>query len=380
MSSSDYYKELGISRDATQEEIKAAYRKNAFQYHPDKNQGNPEATEKFKRISQAYEILGDSEKRRHYDQYGTHDPRAAGFGSSTSDFSSMEEALRTFMHAFGGNGDSVFDSFFGGGSEEAGAQQGASKKISITLSFEEAVKGVGKEASITNYVCCNPCNGLGAASANGIKKCPACRGSGQIHQTRGFFSMSSVCHQCYGQGKTITDPCKTCHGEGRVKKKRIVPIKIPAGVDTGMRLRIEGCGDAGRRGGPSGDLYVFITVKPHDVFQRDGDDIIIEFPISFVEASLGCEKEIPTPTGENTRISIPSGIQSGKILRVKGEGFRNVRGKSKGDLLVKLLIETPIRLTNEQKALLEKFQELETDRNNPLQENFSEKLKVFFSK
>lgn len=383
MSSSDYYKELGISRDATQEEIKAAYRKNALQYHPDKNQGNPEATEKFKKISQAYEILGDEEKRRQYDQYGTHDPRAAGFGSSgnAGGFSSMEEALRTFMHAFGcnGGGESVFDSFFGGGSEEAGTQQGASKKINITLSFEEAVKGAEKEASITNYVCCSTCNGLGAASVNGIKKCPACRGCGQIHQTRGFFSMSSVCHQCYGQGKTITDPCKTCHGEGRVKKKQIIPIKIPAGVDTGMRLRMSGYGDVGERGGTAGDLYIFITIKPHNVFQRDGDNVIIEFPISFVEASLGCKKEIPTPTGDNARISIPDGTQSGKILRVKGGGFPNVRGKSRGDLLVKILIETPIRLTSDQKDLLKKFQELETERNNPLQGNFSEKVKVFFS-
>lgn len=386
MSSTDYYKELDISRDATQEEIKAAYRRNALKYHPDKNQGNPEATEKFKKISQAYEILGDAEKRRYYDQYGTHDPRATGFGSSgggggNGGFSSMEEALRTFMHAFGGGGnDSVFDSFFGGsGAEEAGGQQGASKKINITLSFEEAVKGIEKEVSLTNYICCDTCRGSGAASTKGIKKCATCHGSGQIHQTSGFFSMSSVCPQCYGQGKIITDPCKICHGEGRVKKKQVISIKIPAGVDTGMRLRMSGYGDVGERGGPAGDLYIFISVKPHNIFQRDGDNVIIEFPISFVEASLGCKKEIPTPTGENIRISIPDGTQSGKILRVKGGGFPNVRGKSKGDLLVKLLIETPIRLTAAQKDLLKKFQELETECNNPIQANFSEKIKVFFS-
>lgn len=386
MSTSDYYKELGISRDSTQDEIKVAYYKKAKECHPDKNQGNAEAAEKFKRISQAYEVLGDEGKRRQYDQYGAHDPRSAGLGGSsgTGGFSSMEDALRTFMHAFSGGGsgggDSVFDSFFGGGaSEESGALQGASKKVNITLSFEEAVKGVEKEASITNYVCCNTCNGLGASSTNGIKKCPVCQGHGQIHQARGFFSMTSVCHQCHGQGETITDPCKTCHGEGRVKKKQIVPIKIPAGIDTGMRLRMSGYGDTGKRNGPAGDLYIFITVKPHDVFQRDGDNVIIEFPISFAEASLGCKKEIPTPTGENARISIPEGTQSGKMLRIKGEGFPNVRGKSRGDLLVKLLIETPIRLTNDQKDLLKKFQELETERNNPLQGNFSEKVKVFFS-
>ncbi len=387
MSTSDYYKVLGVSSNATQGEIKKAYYAKAKESHPDKNEGDPKAAEEFKKISQAYEVLGDEEKRRHYDQYGTQDPRSAGFGGSSGagGFSSMEEALRTFMHAFGGGGgggasDSVFDSFFGGGaSEEAGAHQGASKKINVTLSFEEAVKGVSKEASITNYVCCNTCNGLGTASANSIKTCSLCRGAGQIHQARGFFSMTSVCHQCHGQGKTITDPCKTCHGEGRVKKKQIIPLKIPAGVDTGMRLRMSGYGDAGERNGPAGDLYIFITVKPHNVFQRDGDNIIIEFPISFAEAALGCKKEIPTPTGENARISIPDGTQSGKMLRVKGEGFPNVRGKGKGDLLVRLLIETPIRLTSDQKNLLKKFQELETERNNPLQENFSEKVKVFFS-
>lgn len=383
MSSSDYYKELGISRDATQDEIKKAYYAKAKECHPDKNKGNPEAAEKFKKISQAYEVLGDEEKKRLYDQYGTHDPRSAGLGGSpgAGGFSSMEEALRTFMHAFGGSGgnanDSVFDSFFGG--DETGAHQGASKKINITLSFEEAVTGISKEASITNYVCCDSCNGLGTPSANGIKTCSLCRGTGQIHQARGFFSMTTVCHQCQGQRQTITDPCKTCRGEGRVKKKQTITLKIPAGVDTGMRLRMSGYGDVGPRNGPAGDLYIFITVKPHNVFQRDGDNIIIEFPISFAEAALGCKKEIPTPIGENARISIPEGTQSGKMLRVKAAGFLNVRGKGKGDLLVRLLIETPIRLTSEQKNLLKKFQELETERNNPLQDNFSEKVKVFFS-
>lgn len=378
MSTSDYYKELGIARDATQDDVKAAYRTKALEFHPDKNQ-SPGATEKFKKIAEAYEVLGDAEKRRMYDQYGTSDPRSAGIGGGSGGFSSMEEALRTFMNAFGG-GDSVFDSFFGGGeSEEVGARQGVSKKVSITLSFEEAVKGTEKEASITNYVCCDTCNGLGAASANGIKKCSTCRGSGQVHQRSGFFSMTSVCHQCSGQGKTITDPCKTCHGEGRVKKKQVVPIKIPAGVDTGMRLRMPGHGDAGERGGPPGDLYIFITVKPHDIFQRDGDNVIIDLPITFVEASLGCKKDIPTPNGGVARISIPDGTQSGKILRVKGEGAPNVRGKGRGDLLVKLCIETPVRLTSDQKDLLKKFQELETERNNPLRGNFSDKLKVFFS-
>lgn len=385
MSTSDYYKELGISRDATQDEIKKAYRAKALEFHPDKNQ-SPGATEKFKKIAEAYEVLGNTEKRRMYDQYGTSDPRSAGFGGAAGagagGFSSMEEALRTFMNAFGGGGgggDSIFEFFGNGGEPEpADIRQGVNKKASITLSFEEAVKGTEKKV-VTNYVCCDACNGLGATSADGIKKCSECRGSGQIHQRSGFFSMTSVCHKCSGQGKIITNPCKTCHGEGRIKKKQTVPIKIPAGVDTGMRLRMSGYGDVGERGGPPGDLYIFITVKPHEVFQRDGDDVIIDFPISATDASLGCKKDIPLPAGGTARISISKGTQNGKVLQIKGEGFPNVRGKGRGDLLVKLLVEVPVSLTNEQENLLRKFQELETERNNPLQSNFSKKRKVFFS-
>lgn len=380
MSTPNYYEDLEIPRNATQKEIKEAYLKQALKYHPDKNK-DPEATEKFKKISTAYETLKDTNKRQMYDQYGTSDPRTAGFGSSgNGGFSSMEDALRTFMSAFsGGNRGSIFDSFFAGESDGPGAHQGASKKIRISLSFEEAVKGTEKQASITNYIRCNVCNGLGAASANEVKTCPTCRGSGQIHQTTGFFSMTSACNKCYGQGEIITNPCKTCHGEGRVKKKQVIPIKIPAGVNTGMSLCMSGYGDAGERGGPPGDLYVSITVDSHNIFQREEDNVIVELPINFIEASLGCKKDLPTPSGETIRVSIPEGTQNGKVLKVEGKGVRNVQGRGHGDLLVKLRIETPVRLTTDQKDLLKKFQELQTERNYPIQSNFSEKVKVFFS-
>lgn len=381
---SDYYEILGLSRSATQEEIKKAYRKNALKYHPDRNPGDSAAEKNFKEISEAYEVLSDEKKRQIYDQYGADALKGAGMGGpgGHAGFSSMEEALRTFMGAFGGGGggESIFDSFFGFGPEgDEGERQGASKKMNLSISFEEAMKGVEKEVALNNYATCSQCEGSGAASSSSVKKCPRCKGSGQVHQTRGFFSMTSVCPQCYGKGKTITDPCSECHGDGRVKKKQHVKIKVPAGVDTGMRLRMSGYGDAGEGGGPPGDLYVFISVEPHSVFQREGDDILVELPLSFSEAALGCKKELPTPHGSSCRISIPEGTQSGKVLRVKSEGAPNVHGRGRGDMLVKVSVETPIHLNDKQKELLRQFGELEKDQNSPRKRSFFDKLKLFFS-
>ena len=278
-------------------------------------------------------------------------------------------------------GDSVFDSFFGFDPENAedGGRQGASKKMNLSISFEEAMKGTEKEVSLSNYATCSTCDGSGAASSGGIKKCSRCRGSGQVHQSRGFFSMTSVCPQCHGKGKMVTDPCTDCRGEGRVKKKQNVKIKVPAGVDTGMRLRMSGYGDAGEGGGPAGDLYVFISVEPHSVFQRDGDDVFIELPISFSDAALGCKKDLPTPHGGSCRISIPEGTQNGKALRVKAEGAPNVHGRGKGDMLIKIVVETPVNLSEKQKEVLQEFAELEKEQNSPRKRSFFDKVKVFFS-
>ena len=383
---SDYYQILGVGRDATQDEIKKAYRKNALKYHPDRNQGDPQAEKKFKEISEAYEVLNDEKKRQMYDQYGADALKGGGFDGGHAGFSSMEEALRTFMGAFGGSrggggGDSIFDSFFGYESDrgETETRQGASKKMNLSLSFEEAMRGVEKEASLNNYACCEKCQGSGAASASSIKKCSRCHGSGQVHQSRGFFSMTSVCPTCYGKGKTITDPCSECRGEGRVKKKERINIKVPAGVDTGMRLRMAGHGDAGEGGGPPGDLFVFLSVEPHSVFERQGDDVLVELPIGFAEAALGCKKELPTPLGGTCRITISEGMQSGKTLRVRGEGAPNVHGQGKGDMLVKVVIETPVGLSEKQKELLQAFGELEGAQNSPRKRSFLDKIKVFFS-
>jgi len=384
----DYYDVLGIPRSATQDEIKKAYRKGALKYHPDKNQGDTSAEKKFKEISEAYEILSDEKKRQIYDQYGADALRGGmgGGGAGGPGFSSMEEALRTFMGAFGGSGgqgggDSIFDSLFGFESQggESSSRQGASKKMSLTLSFEEAVRGLEKEVAISNMASCGRCNGSGATSPSGIKKCNRCQGSGFMHQTRGFFSMTTPCSQCNGSGKTVTDPCDECRGAGRIKTKQKVTVKVPPGVDNGMRLRMGGYGDAGEAGGPPGDLYVYINVDPHPVFERDGDDVLLELPLSFAEAALGCKKEIPTPHGGTARLSVPEGTQTDKMLRIKGEGISNVHGHGKGDLIVKVSIETPVRLTEKQKELLQEFADLENEHNSPRKKGFFDKVKSFFS-
>ena len=384
---SDFYSTLGITREATPEEIKKAYRKKALKCHPDKNPDDPKAADTFKKVSEAYEVLSDENKRRIYDQYGEEGLKGAhmgggGFpGGGAGGFSSMEEALRTFMGAFGGGGGSPFDSFFGGGGpeEQAGPRKGASKRVSIRISFEEAAKGVEKEIAIQNYIHCKSCDGLGAKSKEGIKTCSSCQGSGQVYQSRGFFSMSSTCPHCRGEGKVVTDPCKSCHGVGRVKEKQHIKVKIPAGVDSGMRLKMSGYGDAGPTNGPAGDLFVDVEVKAHETFERDGDDVYLEIPITFTEASLGTKKDVPTPLGNTCRIQIPEGTQNGKLLRVSGKGMPNVYNQGNGDLIVRVTVETPVKLSGKQKELLKAFEEQSSPQNHPKGHGFLDKVKSFFS-
>lgn len=386
---SEYYSVLGLPKTASQEEIKKAYRKLAVKFHPDKNSGDKEAEKKFKDISEAYEVLSDEQKRQVYDQYGA-DALRGGMGGASAGgagFASMEEALRTFMGAFGGGGggggrgESIFDSFFGfdSNSSSAESRQGASKKMNLTISFEEAMRGAVKEASLSNYVTCSTCSGSGASRPEAVKTCSHCGGAGQVHQSRGFFSMSSVCPTCQGKGRTISDPCTQCRGGGRIKEKQKIEIKVPAGVDSGMRLRMSGYGDVGEGGGTAGDLYIYLNVKPHDLFVREGDDVVIELPISFTEAALGVKKDIPTPTGGNARVTIPEATQHGKTFRVRGEGAPNVHGNGSGDLLIQVAIETPIGLSDKQKELLKEFGELEGSHNSPRQRTFFDKLKGLFT-
>jgi molecular chaperone DnaJ len=384
----DYYEVLEVPRSATAEEIKKAYRKKALKYHPDKNPGNADAERRFKEISEAYEVLSHEEKKQLYDRYGKEGVQAGAAGAAAGGFSSMDEALRTFMSAFGG--DSIFEGIFGGMGGGAGGmggnRQGASKRATITLSFEEAAKGVDKELAISNYVPCKDCQGRGSPSPKGISSCPNCGGHGQVFEQRGFFSMSSTCNRCEGRGQIITDPCKSCRGEGVIKEKQRVKVHIPAGVDSGMRLKMSGYGDAGVGGGPPGDLYVFINVEAHDLFEREGNDVLLMLPISFAEAALGCKKEVPTPTGENYSITIPEGTQTGTTLLVKGAGLRDVHShstafgrQSKGDLKVRVVVETPTKLSSEQRQFFQNLKELETPHNMPKRKGFLDKIKEIFA-
>lgn len=383
----DYYEVLGVSKGCSSEEIKKAYRKMALKFHPDKNPGDATAEARFKEVSEAYEVLSDPKKREMYDRYGKEGIFAgAGGPAGPAGFGSMEDALRTFMDAFGGGGsggESIFETLFGGmggggGRERSHGRQGASKKATIRISFEEAARGVEKELAVTRLMECTACQGSGGATPQGVKTCAECQGSGQVFQTRGFFSMSSTCPQCHGEGRVVVDPCKECKGQGRVREKQHVKVHIPAGVDSGMRLKMNGYGDAGEGGGPSGDLYVFIDVEPNPVFAREGDNILLDLPIGFAEAALGVKKEIPT-LEESCLLTIPEGTQSGKVFRIRGKGFPNVHGRGKGDLLVRALVETPTHLTEKQKQMLRVFGETEGIDNMPQKKSFMEKLKSFFS-
>ncbi len=299
----------------------------------------------------------------------------------------MEEALRTFMGAFGGElaakEASRFSIFFGGGMEggrRRRPQREQARRPPSGSPFEEAATGHGKRTRDPKLS--SPARPAAVQAPNrkpGSKRAPPAKAKGQIYQSRGFFSMSSTCPHCNGAGQVITDPCKNCNGAGRIKEKQRIKIRIPAGVDNGMRLKMSGYGDAGEDGGPPGDLYVYIEVEPHEAFKREGDDVYLDLPVTFPEAALGCKKEVPTPFGETVRIQVPEGTQNGKLLRVSGKGFPNVHGQGQGDLLVRMTVETPVKLTEKQKTILRSFEKLETPSNHPRKKGFLEKIKVFFS-
>lgn len=318
-----------------------------------------------------------------YDRYGQEGLKGfAGGTHAHAGFASMEEALRTFMGAF--HGDNIFEGMFGqgGGGPDGHSreQQGASKRVNLTITFEEAVKGCDKELVVTSYVVCDTCHGKRSASPQGVKRCTRCGGAGQIFEQRGFFSMSMACPQCHGEGQMVTDPCRTCAGEGRVKTKRHVHVKIPAGIDSGMRLRLAGYGDVGVGGGHPGDLYVYVNVESHEFFERQGNDILLDLPLTIAEAALGCKKEVPSFQNTVSRITIPEGTQTGKQFRIKGEGFPNVHGSGRGDLILRMVVETPSRLTERQRQLLQEFASLEDPANFPKRKGFFDKLKAFLAK
>ncbi len=380
----DYYEVLGIERSVSAEEIKKAYRKMAVKYHPDKNPGDKGAEEKFKEVGEAYEALADPQKRAAYDQYGhAAFDRSRGGGFSRGGGGGFHDPFEIFREVFSGGGGggsgSIFEDLFGGGgrSDPTGPQRGSDLRYDMEITFEEAVRGADKEISLTKLEVCEPCRGSGGEAGSGRKACPTCHGRGQVVTARGIFSIAQTCPRCKGAGQTIEKPCKACNGEGRREKASKVKLRIPAGVDSGARLRSTGNGEGGMRGGPPGDLYVVLHVKEHEIFQREGDDIVCEVPIHFADAALGAEIEVPTLT-EPAQIRIPPGTQNGSVFRLKGRGVKNVQGYGHGDLHVRVTIEVPTKLNSAQKAKLKEFAELCDPSVSPMRESFFEKAKNIF--
>ena len=348
MEEKDYYKILGVSRNATEDEIKKSYRKVAMEHHPDRNPGNKEAEEKFKLASEAYEVLRDPEKREIYDRYGIEGLKGTGF-----------TGFRGFDDIFSAFGD-VFQDFFGFGPthrRRTAARPGSDLRYDVKISFFDAAFGKEAEIEIPKNIACEVCGGTGAKPGTHSTQCPSCKGTGQVTRSQGFFTISTTCSQCRGEGSIVPHPCKECRGYGKVKKIKKIQVKIPPGVDTGSKLRIRGEGEEGERGGPPGDLFVFIYVEPHDFFSREGDDVICQIPISFTQAALGTEIEVPTLNGAKN-LKIPKGSESGEIFRIKGEGFPRIRGYGRGDEIVQVMVRTPKNLTKRQEELLREFEEV----------------------
>ena len=378
MAKRDYYEVLGVEREADSEEIKKSYRKLALKFHPDKNPGDKAAEEKFKELGEAYEVLSDSQKRAAYDRYGhaAFDPRARA--SSSWGSGGFHDPFEIFRDVFGGSAGSIFDELFSGGRHDpTQAQRGSDLRYDLELSFEEAAHGCEKEVTVSKLDLCEACHGSGADSGSKTRVCPTCGGRGQIITSRGIFSIAQTCNRCEGAGRILDHPCKTCHGAGRRERTAKIKLKIPPGVDTGSRLRSAGNGEAGVRGGPFGDLYVVLHVKAHSIFHRDGDDLLCEVPISFVQAALGAEIEVPTLNGSAT-MKIPAGTQPGTLFRLKGKGVKNIQGYGVGDLHVRVNVEVPARLTSEQRAKLQEFAESCDENVNPMSKSFFEKAKSLF--
>jgi molecular chaperone DnaJ len=370
----DYYEILGVNKDASSEDIKKSYRKLAMKYHPDRNPDNPKAEELFKEAKEAYEMLSDDQKRAAYDQYGHAgvDPSmgggAGGFGAGG------------FGDAFG----DIFGDIFGGGArgQRNNVYRGADLRYNMEISLEDAAKGTETKIRIPVQAKCDTCNGSGAKPGKSPVVCSTCGGQGQVRMQQGFFSVQQTCPKCHGGGKTIKDEdkCNTCHGAGRIKQNKTLSVKIPAGVDEGDRIRLSGEGEAGVNGGPTGDLYVVVHIKPHEIFQRDGGNLHCEMPISFSTAALGGEIEVPT-LGGSAKMKIPAETQTGGVFRLKGKGIKPLRQSEHGDLMVHVVVETPVKLTEKQKELLREFEistQADSGKHSPRNKSWMDKVKGFF--
>ena len=374
MAKRDYYEVLGVEKNVEAEEIKKAYRKLAVKYHPDKNPGDKSAEEKFKELGEAYEVLNDPQKRAAYDQYGhaAFDRRAGGFGRAGG----FHDPFEVFREVFGGG--SIFEDLFGRAQHDPSQpQRGDDLRYDLEISFDEAAHGCEKDITVTKPEPCDVCAGSGAEAGSRARVCPTCGGRGQVLSSRGIFSIAQTCPHCQGAGRIIDKPCKACRGNGRLERSSTIKLRIPAGVDSGSRLRSLGNGEAGFRGGPSGDLYVILHVRPHDIFQRDGDDLLCEIPVSLVQAALGAEIDVPTLNGK-TPIRIPPGTQPGTTFRLKGKGVKNIQGYGHGDLHVRINVEVPTHLSAPQKAKLQEFADLCSGKESPISQSFFDKAKKLF--
>ena len=374
MAKRDYYETLGVAKNASEGEIKKAYRKLAMKHHPDRNPDSKGSEDRFKEAKEAYEMLTDADKRAAYDRYGHAgvDPNMAGAGAG----------MGGFAEAFG----DIFGDIFGAGQRggRAGGPQvyrGADLRYAMDVTLEQAANGYETQIKIPSWSACEVCAGSGAKAGTKAQTCPTCSGSGAVRMQQGFFSIQQTCARCHGTGKIIPEPCTSCEGAGKVKTTKTLEVKIPAGIDDGMRIRSSGNGEPGVNGGPSGDLYIEIHIKQHAVFQRDGDDLHCEMPIAFATAALGGELEIPTLNG-NAAISIPEGTQSGKTFRLRGKGIKGVRSGYPGDLYCHVQIETPVRLTEHQKKLLKDFDAATREggaKHNPATKGWADKVRAFFA-
>jgi molecular chaperone DnaJ len=363
--------------------MKKAYRKLAVKIHPDKNPGDPTAEERFKELGEAYEALSDPDKRAAYDRYGHAAFSGGGGGRPGGGGGGFHDPMDIFSQVFGGAFGGGFEEFFGGGGgggsrrKSSGKQRGSDLRYDLEISLEEAARGVEKELEIERYVPCDTCKSKGTKGSGGVKICSTCGGRGVVARQAGIFIQQSTCPECRGAGETISDPCKDCSGEGRVQRESRIKLRIPAGVDTGTRLRSSGNGDAGVRGGDAGDLYVFLHVRDHDVFERDGDDLFCEVPLPFSVAALGGELKVPTLDGQSS-IKIPVGTQGGTVFRLRGKGIASLSNGRPGDLNVRAQVEVPTKLNGEQQEKLRAFSESIGDHNSPMQESFFQKAKRFF--
>lgn len=372
MSKRDYYDVLGVEKGASEQDIKKAYRRVAMKFHPDRNPDDKDADHKFKEATEAYEVLSDKERRQAYDQFGHAgvDPQMGGGGGGFQGGSFSDIFGDVFGDIFGG----------GGGGRRQGPQRGSDLRYTLDISLEEAVRGTTTEIRVPSLQHCGTCDGSGAKPGTSPVTCGSCGGSGQVRMQQGFFQVQQTCPKCRGKGKTISDPCMECHGQGLVEKTKTLSVKVPPGVDTGDRIRLTGEGEAGPNGGPNGDLFVQISVRQHPLFERDGRNLYCEVPINFVDAALGGELEVPTLDGR-VKLKIPAETQTGKLFRLRGKGVQPVRGGPMGDLLCRAVVETPVNLSSKQKQLLEEFRSTLTEGGNdqsPRQSSWFDGVKSFF--